>query len=511
MPCLTKFVNDHCFHLCQTLHHRVFLENGITGYDFLEIVDNRGEVLLHELGIDKQSFRTKIIRGMQSRMLGIGCSPEAPQKFSFKLESCKAVTLTWERSTGTIFPVHTYRIQRRGVNLFGAEHTNTNNDFSSTSNPDSFNSSPLLSSYSDWKTVYAGGDDEFADSGLETGHNYMYRIQAWNSIGRSGWETIDLSRALKKQRCSTIPPIQPTLVSERGAQSSIDIEHQLEWMAIPRKVTWGIVAVVQFIYHFFRFFFALTAMLAALMRYRRATATSSASAMTTLPFPRFWKGINHLSMTFIGHECIPKTMLGDKDALMRQEQLHDDRIMATGLRGYNRLRSKQFEAEKVRSSDNLLDKQLSQKRVGFHSADDLTTIATAPKEVSIPIRREGNSPKKFTWMRSANKGDGATSFRSNASEVSDVSFVSDGLNRNSSHLDDDSRCSECQKKFKLGRRYKHHCARCMAVFCHKDGRTTHSNFSSCKVPGDCICNTCLKIVAKNGLSSEGQVEQKTGR
>lgn len=471
---------------------RIFLEHGITGYDFLEIVDNRGEALLHELGIDKQSFRNKIVRGMQARILGIGSSPEAPQKFIFKIESCNAVTLTWERSTGTIFPAHTYRIQRRGINLFGAENTNTI-DFS-TPNSDSANSSPMLTSYSDWKTVYVGGDDEFADSGLETGHNYLYRIQAWNSIGRSGWETIDLSQTLRKQRCSTNPPSQYSLISERGVKSSVDIEHQLEWMAIPKKVSWGIIAVVQFIYHFFRFFFGLTAMLAGLMRYRRATATSSASAMTTLPFPRFWKAINHLSMTLLGHECIPKTMLGDKDALLLQEQLHDERIMATGLRGYNRTRSKQLEVVKVKSSDNVLNKQPSLQKNRVHSAGDLSRAETAPNEVSIP--REASPPKKLSWMWSLNN-------KGNGSEVSDVSFGSDGLNRNSSHLDDDSRCSECRKKFKIGRRYKHHCARCMAVFCHKDGRTTHSNFSSCKVPGDCICNTCLKIVTSNSLLTEG--------
>ena len=95
---------------------------------------------------------------MQARMLGIGSPPENPQKFSFKLESCKAVTLTWERSSGTIFPVHSYRIQRRGVNLFGVENTNIN-DFT-TMNSDALNVSPILNSYSEWKTVYVGGDDE---------------------------------------------------------------------------------------------------------------------------------------------------------------------------------------------------------------------------------------------------------------------------------------------------------------------------------------------------------------
>ena len=35
-----------------------------------------------------------------------------------------------------------------------------------------------------------------------------------------------------------------------------------------------------------------------------------------------------------GHECIPPSMLGDVEARLRQEQMHDDHVGATGLRGY---------------------------------------------------------------------------------------------------------------------------------------------------------------------------------
>lgn len=56
---------------------------------------------------------------------------------------------------------------------------------------------------------------------------------------------------------------------------------------------------------------------------------------------------------------------------------------------------------------------------------------------------------------------------------------------------DHNSCNCCGKSFKFPKRCRHHCARCGSTFCHKHGKTTHPNFISCKVPGDCICNRCL--------------------
>lgn len=58
--------------------------------------------------------------------------------------------------------------------------------------------------------------------------------------------------------------------------------------------------------------------------------------------------------------------------------------------------------------------------------------------------------------------------------------------------DDFDRCNTCQKVYKFPKRFRHHCSRCTATFCHKHGRITHSNLISCKVPGDCVCLPCLQ-------------------
>ena len=104
------------------LPNRIFKDNVVTGYDFPELVENNGEALEKELGIEKQSFRKKIIRHIHARMLGIGTVPTPPGRVLHQLipESCSTVGISWSRSTAKGFPVHSYRVQRRGVDLFGS-------------------------------------------------------------------------------------------------------------------------------------------------------------------------------------------------------------------------------------------------------------------------------------------------------------------------------------------------------------------------------------------------------
>lgn len=446
---------------------------------------------------------------MQARMLGIGSSPETPLNFTYKLESCGAVTLSWERSTARVFPIHSYRLQRRGIHLIGAGSS------SKESISTGFDSS-LTSLNSDWKTVYVGGDNEFVDTSIETGHNYMYRIQAWNSVGKSGWETIDLSQALKKQRCST-KPSQPKLVSisKRGIPAHVEIDSSEEWAPTPQRIVWGIVAFIRFIYDSMRIVFALLAMLAGSMRYRRATATSSSSAVLVLPAPWLWKGMNRVTMKLVGQEFIPRSMLGDQEALKRQEKLHDEKIMATGLRGYTRSRqtSDVLEGENDRNNSDLVDRRSALDRRRSLSTNDIRSLnVTFAPPTEVVVQNGGKSPNnKFGWLTPSNKQKGNISSVSevsvasaeseessacfpantNASKSSTSEKISVNPDRRNSLIISGKVCSECMKKFKIGKRYKHHCARCMATFCHKHGRTTHSNFTSCKIPGDCICNSCL--------------------
>jgi hypothetical protein len=497
------------YSLPSRLLYSLFLENGITGYDFLEIVENKGQVLLDELGIEKESFRNKIVRRMQARMLGIGSLPETPKNLTYKLESCKAVTLSWELSNARVFPIHSYRVQRRGVHLIGPGSSKGNSAESIRNGLDSL----MANTISDWKTVYVGGDNEFVDTGLEMGHNYKYRVQAWNSVGKSGWETIDLSHALKKQRCST-KPSQPKLVSVvRDMQAHADIESRdWEWASSPKRTVWGIVAFFQFIYQFLNFFFAMLAMLAGVMRYRRATATSTTSTSLSLPAPWLWKGVNRISMKLIGKEIIPRSMLGDPEALRRQEQLHDQRMGTTGLRGYDRARKTSSVGEEGIETigPSRVGKPLRRRSLSVNDLQSSTVQSAPPSEVLIQGECKPQS-RKFGWLSAASTNKQKECL-SNVSEISRASAESDeseaGVASKSSLSKQCGKrpqrrgtliiygrvCSECMKTFKVGRRYKHHCAQCMATFCHKHGRTTHSNFTSCKIPGDCICNSCLAIL-----------------
>lgn len=490
---------------------RIFLENGITGYDFLEIVDNGGLALEHDLGITKISLRNKIVRAMQTRMLGIGSYPDTPGKVKYKLESCKAVSLSWEHSTARVFPVHSYRVQRRAINLFGnARGIDSPNGIEvSTPNSSEFFDSRAKSD-SSWRTVYVGGENEYVDSGLDTGHSYTYRIQAWNSAGRSGWATVDLTRDLKKQRCST-KPSERNLVTERGIPLSDDVTEEWEWMSTPKRVLWGIVTSVQVIYHSVRFVLAMFAMLAGIMRFRRATATSSSAARAVLPFPSFWNGLNRLTRKYIGQEFIPKTMLGDKNAIKLQERMHDERMNAKGLRGYDKMIEKADHVSPDKSlPNNTVNRRLAMNRRKSASTGNLMAGRQAAVQFSLPtevsiVRKEAVSPSpgKFSWVRNLPGRNSSIATSSDASvdpsEITTRSTAARSTVRGSvgrtrhSSMDDNDRCSECHKPFKIGKRYKHHCSRCMAIFCHKHGRTTHSNFTSCKMPGDCLCNTCLSI------------------
>lgn len=502
---------------------KMFLEHSVTGYDFPEIVENGGKILSDDLGIDKASFRNKIVRQMQARMLGIGGNPKIPSKFGFKLQSCNAVTLSWERSTGRVFPVHSYRIQRRGISLFGNVQSLETGGITVNGNDAYY--SAAIGSNSDWKTVYVGNDLEFVDSGLETGHNYMYRIQAWNSVGKSGWEIIDLSKALKKQRCSTKPSPKVTTrepVSSTTFQRNIPDESvEVGWSSLPKRLVWGMIFVVQFVYHFIRGIFGVIAMGAAIMRFRRASASSSSQASVVLPFVSFWERVNVLSVKWMGRDFIPKTMLGDRVSIERQEQLHDERIMATGLRGYDRLRKKAKQEDSGNAKNgHTAAREASKNSNRSRSSEDIAS--PLPKEVVVHSVPSSVPQNAFFWKRAQqtrtrsldtkHSNEVSTDSEVDSSERVGASVKSSSrkasrtppkkLSRHYTDIDDGSRCIECLKKFQFAKRYKHHCSRCMSTFCHKHGRTTHPNIISCKVPGTCLCNPCLKVLKENRSQSQ---------
>lgn len=510
------------------------------------------------------SFVTKIVRAVQARMLGIGSVPTGIADVEVAaLTNCRSVGLKWSKSTARIFPVHSYRIQRRAVNLF---ESNNNSDSvrdsqdhrsapSSSLDADGTRSSASLqSSYTSnnnnsapdtaWKTMYEGGETEYVDSTLEMGHIYTYRIQAWNSAGRSPWEYVELEKLLKKKGCSTTRSTKNqrkerkmttanSIVTMRGIDFGGNSHHDhdddddesWEWLSTPKRILYTVVIAVQFVYHSARAFFMVIAAGGAVMRFKRASATSSASAAAALPFPRFWKGLNRLSVKLTGHEIIPPSMLGDAEARLRQEQMHDDHVGATGLRGYatrNQVNGGGgITNSEVARSNNL--RRDNSNLASTNSTNSLNSLSVGPLKPpsEVTVAKKSITKRKFGFRFSSGKKSNSSGAliaveneltsptSANRRTLSQESVNTQFRTSQQTHppltqsqplIDDGTVCIACQQKFKIGKRYRHYCSRCMSTFCHKHGKTTHSNLTSCRVPGSCLCNPCLEEVLRKNSS-----------
>ena len=77
---------DWVVHACQLPHSvgRIFRDNRITGSEFAELIENNGELLLTELNVPKATWRKKLLKHMNLKLLGLGAVPSTadPSKFT---------------------------------------------------------------------------------------------------------------------------------------------------------------------------------------------------------------------------------------------------------------------------------------------------------------------------------------------------------------------------------------------------------------------------------------------
>lgn len=175
-----------------------FVENHVTGYDFPELVENDGERLSSELGIEKDRYRQKIVTLVKMRMLGVGSAPdEVIIKRKTIMDECYRVKFEWEKvELGGGFSIHKYRIQRRVI-----ASTRKQEGIRDEERTDG---ALVLKSNLDWKTVYDGPETEFVDFETQPGDQFFYRIEAWNAAGRSPWTTVEISDEWKRSKCNRI-------------------------------------------------------------------------------------------------------------------------------------------------------------------------------------------------------------------------------------------------------------------------------------------------------------------
>lgn len=482
----------------------IFRENFVTGYDFPELVENGGQALLSELKIEKPSFRKKIIRHVYARLLGIGSVPSPPNEVNYNLESCSTASFSWKKSIAGGFPVHSYRVQRRAIDLhrtesLGSLHSSLSTEHHGDGMPTAKDSQQIdpvsdqcvedgvdsvcaetvnLHVSSDWITVYVGGETEFVDTSLELGKNYLYRFQAWNSVGRSApWVTVDISRSLKKQKCST----QRNIAGKRNVTSNET--------TVLGFLYWSSGTLISGSYFLMQVLLTGIALVSAVMRFKRASAKSTASAGYEVVPPSFWTGLNTFFARALGVEVVPSSELGENSTLRYSKSLHDKSVNAVGLNGYKH-------DSNMPRGDPQGRRLAFQKRQAMPASDSALTDGFLKTHKSFSFRasaRNLSAPLESCQEEHTDHGDCFVPFRGvsphRASRESSVNSQDSDVG--GEMLDDHTRCNSCRKSYKFGKRWQHHCARCMSTFCHKHGRTTHSNFTSCKVPGTCVCNVCL--------------------
>jgi hypothetical protein len=538
------------------------------------------------------------------------------------VESCSTITLHWEKAQAANLPVHKYRVMRRKIggeikaspkprnhsnsstgragsmeapeicsaeedvhdlddDVFGdygsgalvKASTGLKQDFGSCDLPNiKFDSDIMAHSASGWYLVYDGSEQECVDGALEPGKGYIYRIQAWNLVGKSTWSVLDPTEEWTSHGCRVLQGSSGHETATHARAYTLLNTTKTESQRQPffGKFCRTVAAWGRFLVNTVM---TLAALSTALMRYRRSTITSTAAKLEPL-FPWLFRRINHFFCETCGISIIPESFMMENHEELNQND-HDNAMKLVGLDGYitpNTARHSASERpvtvrkppvrelRRFQSEPNLqpnrptlqpnADKGKLGKKSGpfarmrspkgqmgkanisvsAHGPEQFGSIgnpmASVPEEpiIHLETSEQPDPPssivpsKRGRFMRKSSKvaaeskelhvsesasfGYAPTSFPSSYSVQSFVtknhsrsfdSSEADTYMPKPSYEEDHNICNTCSKKYKFPKRCRHLCAKCGSTFCHKHGKTTHSNIIACKVPGTCVCNVCLGV------------------
>jgi hypothetical protein len=406
-------------------------------------------------------------------MLGIGSKPEPPLEAEITLESCSTAFLKWskayEHADG--FPVHKFRVQRRRLSSDNdqpySNHSEmmrneecTADEFScvydvnsslvpderelcSARETDSANceTSTILSQryLLEWQDVHDQSETEFHDFGLIRGQRgYQYRIQAWNAVGKSEWVLVELEEWGRKE-CNRLPSSSVGSSSPTPSFTSL-----FSWFLFVWKSVKSLSSIVM----------CFLGVFVTILKYKHIMTVSAASTIdSTLPW--LFNSINVFANTMLGIDLIgliPHNIVSlFSDSENRKVISYDEAVGSVGLNGY------------------------------------ATALA------SLPLHPTGDTSVGDEWAIESNKSNILQEIcqQVNEKDCTDPKTKAD-LNSNS-NVCKYNHCHNCKKKYKFPKRKRHQCSRCYLSFCHKCGRTTHNNLVACKVPGNCVCNSCLEL------------------
>jgi len=470
---------------------------------------------------------------------------------------CDSVGMKWyglergRKNNAVVFPVHAYRVQRRmkrttGVRNGGSNKkenyhdiltrttppppTHTNKSVNVSESEGGSNSKKPIAAYT---TVYHGNEPEFVDENLRTGSTYIYRIQSWNAVGHSTWSFLEVTTPAAVGDCAYLAEEEEEGGGKYDSNSTVFLSNVAGWFSTTMRYSSIVSNLSQFL-------FTLIALAAAVMRLKRGSTTSTGSGAMVPLFPWLWRGLNSICLKIFGGEIFPAAMLTDVDALQKGLNGHDLSYGAVGLAG-NKNRKVVGDG---RLDQNEYTQYMKDRRLANNKSPSFASLKGGGVGVPPPIRIDATdaagttgggtatpSPKNNNNKQNPNsKGASFSkrfSFSSKQSKKSETettpspgskpSFslttpkkslrknsgaksppgslndTSQGIQDNEEYWLDNTRCNICEKKYKLLKRMKHTCSRCLSTFCHQHGRTNHSNFTSCKVPGSCVCDFCLRM------------------
>lgn len=356
---------------------QIFRTNHVTGYDFPELVENNGIALKEELGIERSTYRKKIVRAVRSRLFGIGTVPSQIENVEATIESCTTISLRWSKPIANDLPVHKYRVLRRKiggeekkdeniiktntsiddnqmceldiaerdlVHLYddGEALVKTSTDLVATQNVQScqigdvtFDSKTQSHNNPEWKTVYDGSELEFVDGGLKPGKGYIYKIQAWNLVGKSPWKVFDPSKDwvdfgchLQQKEKEATEQTQQTREESSSEKETTDEKTRkssVSWVSFVFSISIGLI----------RFICSASvpfgAFVTFLMRLRRNSISSTADRLEPL-FPWVCRHVNDFSSRYIRIHIIPESFY-----ISRYHQTlnyHESAANMIGVNGY---------------------------------------------------------------------------------------------------------------------------------------------------------------------------------
>jgi hypothetical protein len=461
----------------------------ITGYDFVELLANNGALLEQELGITRLMVKKKLLRGIKMKLLGMGAPPARPSipvVQSMERDKCYThVSLTWQQEPGeatgadaqSAGPVHRYQLQRQTLSSHAPSGQLQRSQWVTVyEGTDSFVEDTLFTPPTSVAKQLSGHVDQ-----LSPPHVYSYRLCAWNLIGRSelvylrlevpggagsGEELVECE-SFVVQPFPSVPHQQPNpyLLANSNSvplpsPSDVSAANTVSELSPPTSVwvmLWNALSMVvqglflgqSILLRIITFIATLLTVLMPWWRYENMRRYTSASN----------GGAQEQSNNFGDSSAtrIARVIMGPLVSVMCPPMVGLCRFAADHVAVLH--------APATALSDAL---QAFQKMASSHiSEDDDVTPPVAIRQVSANSSGYCSSGDEVDY----GAGDEGASY---------------------------STCSICSKNFKfrpikLRWRKRHHCCRCLNVFCDDCGIVTHAKFLECPVPGSCECLYCAGI------------------